>query len=77
MSVTLQDGRVIEAYRTDVMGNASRPASEEMIIEKFRSNALRALPSGSVDAVLNFWLSAETASDFSALSHALALTIKG
>ncbi|NCV01376.1 MAG: hypothetical protein EBV53_09350 [Proteobacteria bacterium] len=77
MSVTLQDGRVIEAYRPDVMGNASRPASEDMIIEKFRSNALRALPSGSVDAVLNFWLSAGTASDFSALSHALALTIKG
>ena len=77
MSVTLQDGRVIEAYRPDVLGNASRPASEAMIVEKFRSNALRALPSGSVDAVLNFWLSVETADDFSALSHALALTIKG
>ena len=77
ISVRLHDGRVIEAYRPDVLGNASRPASDAMILEKFRSNAKRVLAPGNVDALLDFWFSSGKAEDFSAFSHVLTVRTKG
>ena len=77
MTVGLRDGRVLEAYQPDVLGNASRPATDAMILDKFRANAKRALQPIGVDALQDFWFSYDKAVDFSALTHALTVRVKG
>ena len=75
--VHLTDKRIVEIYKSDVLGNASRPASDEMIIEKFRINAGRALNDNQVEDVLQFWLKADQAQNFMAFQQALTSQHKG
>mgnify|MGYP006277721613 FL=1 len=77
MRVYLKDKRKIEIYKTDVLGNASRPASDEMVLQKFRSNASRALQDNQIDALLEFWRKSDQIQDFVPFEQALNFRNKG
>jgi 2-methylcitrate dehydratase PrpD len=77
MTVVLKDGRVLETYRPDVLGNASRPANDTMILEKFTANAGRTLSLQQSEAIVDFWMNYKKVFDFSALSRALDRHKKG
>ena len=77
MLVTLVDGQQITAYRPDVWGNASRPVGDDVLFDKFRTNARHAVSDAQVENILKFWLSYDTAEDFKALSDAMTNNSKG
>jgi 2-methylcitrate dehydratase PrpD len=72
MNVHLTDKRKVQIYKSDVLGNASRPASDEMILQKFRSNAARILSGSHVETLLDFWLSSDHAKNFQSLKRVLS-----
>jgi len=51
IDVTLRDGRVEQVRIDDVLGNASRPASRDAVIAKFRANAGLCLPTDASAAI--------------------------
>lgn len=53
ITTTLLDGARLEARVDDVYGNASRPASEDEVLAKFRANARRVLTSAGAEKLEN------------------------
>ena len=72
IEVTLRDGSVRCIRIPDVFGNASRPASDDDVLAKFRSNAGRALPSGAVDGIIAFVQNFETQKRLDELTELVA-----
>lgn len=66
--VHLRDGRVLEARSPDGRGSRARPLPDEAIVEKFRDNASRALPSGHVGELERAVLGLDTLADVRALT---------
>jgi 2-methylcitrate dehydratase PrpD len=52
IEVTLRDGRKLEKFVEQSLGNVRRPLSDEQLTEKFVDQAVLALPRAQVDAVL-------------------------
>lgn len=71
LDVTLKNGAHHSIHIDDVFGNASRPAREESILQKFRSNAKRALKPVAVDDLVAWGFSLEHGAPLDALSKIL------
>jgi 2-methylcitrate dehydratase PrpD len=65
--VQLRDGRMLEARAPDGRGSLARPLPEEAIVEKFRDNAGRALPSARVREIERAVLGLDALPDVRAL----------
>ena len=70
--VTLRGGRTLRHREAVNRGNGERPLSEADIIEKFRSNAARAVSRDKAQAVETLLLSLDQAADVGALADRLA-----
>jgi hypothetical protein len=70
--VTLRGGRTLRHREAVNRGNGERPLSEVDIIEKFRSNAARAVARDKAQAVETLLLSLDQAADVGALADRLA-----
>jgi 2-methylcitrate dehydratase PrpD len=53
VEVELVDGRVLEGFVEQSLGNVHRPLSDEQLNEKFRAQSVLALPAPQVDAALD------------------------
>jgi 2-methylcitrate dehydratase PrpD len=67
VQVRVTDGRVVEAREPDGRGGPARPLPARAIVEKFRANAGRVLPSGRVAEIERATLALDTLSDLRAL----------
>ena len=72
MDVLMRDGTNHTIRIDDVFGNASRPAADEAVHDKFRANARRALPNDAVDATIALVSRFEQLASLQALSDVLA-----
>ncbi len=70
--VTLQDGSQRAVRIDDVFGNASRPASDDDVLTKFRANAGRALAPDAVESMIAFVDGIETQQRLNGLSELVA-----
>jgi 2-methylcitrate dehydratase PrpD len=70
--VTLRGGRTLRHREAVNRGNGERPLSEADIIEKYRSNAARAISRDKAQAVETLLLSLDQAADVGALADRLA-----
>ena len=70
--VTLRGGRTLRHREAVNRGNGERPLSEADIIEKYRSNAARAVSRDKAQAVETLLLSLDQAADVGALADRLA-----
>jgi 2-methylcitrate dehydratase PrpD len=70
--VSLRGGRTLRHREAVNRGNGERPLSETDIIEKFRSNAARAVSRDKTRAVESLLLSLDQATDVGALADGLA-----
>jgi 2-methylcitrate dehydratase PrpD len=52
VEVTLRDGKKLAKFVEESLGNVHRPLSDENLTEKFRDQAVLALPEAQVDAVI-------------------------
>ena len=64
----LKDGRTLEARAPDGRGSRARPLPAEVIVEKFRDNAARALPPPRVAEIERAVLALDTLGDVRALT---------
>jgi 2-methylcitrate dehydratase PrpD len=64
----LRDGRILEARAPDGRGSLARPLPEAAIVEKFRDNAARALPTARVAEIERATLALDTLADVRALT---------
>jgi 2-methylcitrate dehydratase PrpD len=71
IEVRLQDGRKLRHRINSARGAPDRPVSEAEVIEKFRSNAVRAMTGAGVEALLQATLCLENAETTAPLSAAL------
>jgi 2-methylcitrate dehydratase PrpD len=63
--VTTRDGRMLRRREQINLGNGERPLSETEILEKFRSNALRAVPQAQAERIEGLVLSFDEFADIS------------
>jgi hypothetical protein len=70
--VSLRGGRTLRHREAVNRGNGERPLSETDIVEKFRSNAARAVSRDKAQAVESLLLSLDQAADVRALADELA-----
>ena len=71
LTAELDDGRVLTMRVDDVYGNASRPASEADIRQKFRANAALALDDAAIASLEQSVADLDTAASLAAISAAL------
>ena len=71
LTAELDDGRVLTVRVDDVYGNASRPASEADIRQKFRANAALALDDAAIASLEQSVADLDTAASLAAISAAL------
>ena len=70
MLCKLTDGRTLNCSVSDVFGNVSRPATQDDVLGKFRSNTRRMLAQDATDTIEHFFLRRKAA-DFSDFAAAL------
>ena len=69
--MTTRDGRMLRRREQINLGNGERPLSETEILEKFRSNALRAVPQAQAERIEGLVLSIDETADISELVASL------
>ena len=67
-----RDGRTLRRREQINRGNAERPLSDAEIVEKFRSNASRALSSAQAQRIESLVLSLDVLADVNQLASGLA-----
>jgi 2-methylcitrate dehydratase PrpD len=70
IEVELDDGEVLRLFLEQSLGNVHRPLSNEQLTEKFRDQAVLALPAETVDALIDQCWAIETLPDVGALARA-------
>ena len=70
--VNLNDGSSRSIRLDDVFGNASRPAGDEAVLQKFRTNVKRALRPGSADDLITWGYSIERGATLNELNKILS-----
>jgi hypothetical protein len=70
--VNLTDGSVHSIRLDDVFGNASRPAGDDAVLQKFRANVKRALRPGSADDLITWGYSIERGATLEELNRILS-----
>jgi hypothetical protein len=70
--VKLTDGSSRSIRLDDVFGNASRPAGDEAVLQKFRANVKRALRPGSADDLITWGYSIERGATLDELNKILS-----
>lgn len=70
--VGLTDGSTRSVRLDDVYGNASRPAGDEAVLQKFRTNVKRALRAGAADDLITWGYSIERGATLDELTKILS-----
>jgi 2-methylcitrate dehydratase PrpD len=70
IQVELANGEVLELFVEESLGNLRRPLSDAQLVEKFRDQAVLALPSQRVEALIEQCWSIEKLEDVGALARA-------
>jgi 2-methylcitrate dehydratase PrpD len=71
IKVTLRDGRQIHLFVEQSLGNVHRPLSDAQLTEKFRDQAVLALPEDTVDAVIEQCWQIDSLTDVGDLCRAM------
>ena len=70
VSITLNDGTVLETHIEHAIGSVERPMSKEALEKKFSDQAATALPKNQIDQVMALCWDIESLDDVSTITRA-------